>query len=74
VFLSCTQHRGRYRLRIEELAYELPGTLNDEWMQDITRQLTGKLEDEIRKYPEQYFWFHRRWRDIDRQESKDRQS
>ena len=74
VFLACTQHRGRYRLSIEELSYTLPETLNDEWMTELTQQLTSKLEAQIRRYPEQYFWFHRRWRDIDRREAKADQS
>ena len=28
----------------------------------ITQQYTDLLEKNIRKYPEQYFWFHRRWK------------
>ncbi len=70
VFLACTQHRGRYRIVIEEIDYELPDTLNEDWVHDITQNLTNKLEQEIRKYPEQYFWFHRRWRNLDRKEAK----
>jgi len=70
VFLACTQHRGRYKIKIEEIPYEAPETLNDEWVQNIIQQLTSKLEVEIRRYPEQYFWFHRRWRDLDRAEAK----
>ncbi|NQV49966.1 MAG: hypothetical protein HQ507_05695 [Candidatus Marinimicrobia bacterium] len=70
VFLACTQHRGRYRIHIEEIPYELPPHMNDTWIREITQLLTGKLEAEVRKYPEQYFWFHRRWRDLDRQEAK----
>ncbi len=69
VFLACTQHRGRYKIKFEDVAYTLPETLTEEWIHDITQQLTYKLEAEIRKYPEQYFWFHRRWRDLDRQEA-----
>jgi len=72
VFLACTQHRGRYKIKIEEIDYELPDDMTDEWVHDITQTLTTKLEKEIRKYPEQYFWFHRRWRDLDRQERKAR--
>jgi len=44
--------------------------MTEEWVHDLTQTLTSKLEQEIRKYPEQYFWFHRRWRDLDRQERK----
>lgn len=68
VFLACTQHRGRYRIKIEELPYEIPDSLSNEWLRTITQELTAKLEAEIRKYPEQYFWFHRRWRNLDRKE------
>ncbi|NQV42183.1 MAG: lysophospholipid acyltransferase family protein [Candidatus Marinimicrobia bacterium] len=68
--LVCTQHRGRYKIKIEEIKYDLPDTMTEEWVREITQTLTSKLEQEIRKYPEQYFWFHRRWRDLDRQEKK----
>lgn len=70
VFLACTQHRGRYKIRFEELDYQLPESLNDAWIKDITQALTTKLELDIRKNPEQYFWFHRRWRNLDRKEAK----
>ena len=29
---------------------------------DITQAFTSIIEKKIRKYPEQYFWFHRRWK------------
>jgi len=74
VFLSSTQHGGRYRIHIEEIGYNRPETLNDEWVRDITQTLSTKLEAEIRKYPEQYFWFHRRWRDLDKKEARSRQN
>lgn len=72
VFLACTQHRGRYRIIIEELPYEIPERMNDEWITELTQRLTTRLEKEIRAYPEQYFWFHRRWRDLDKAERKAR--
>ena len=31
-------------------------------IESITQAYTKILEDYIRKYPEQYFWFHRRWK------------
>jgi len=70
VFLACTQHRGRYQLKVEEVAYERPPRLSDEWIRQLTQELTFKLEAEIRSYPEQYFWFHRRWRDLDQKEAE----
>jgi len=71
VFLVCTQHRGKYQIAIEEIPYTLPTELNDDWVHEIIQLLTGKLEQYVRKYPEQYFWFHRRWRDLDRQEARE---
>ncbi|MBT4033916.1 MAG: hypothetical protein HOB84_08175 [Candidatus Marinimicrobia bacterium] len=70
VVLVCTQHRGRYKIKIEEINYDLPETMTEEWVTDLTQTLTFKLEQEIHKNPEQYFWFHRRWRDLDRQDKK----
>ena len=31
-------------------------------IEDITKQYTLTLEKIIRKYPDQYFWFHNRWK------------
>ncbi len=31
-------------------------------LEHITQSYTSLLENSIRKYPEQYFWFHRRWK------------
>jgi len=74
VFLACTQHRGRYKIRIEEIHYEIPTQLSEEWTHDLIQRLTERLESAIRANPEQYFWFHRRWRDLDQQEAKARNS
>ena len=30
---------------------------------DATQQINDRLEEAIRKYPDQYLWMHRRWRD-----------
>ena len=34
-------------------------------VKDITQWHAKKLEDGIRKYPEQYWWLHRRWKDYE---------
>lgn len=34
----------------------------EEAVEEITRRHVGVLEDVIRRYPEQYFWFHKRWK------------
>ncbi|MCF7808616.1 MAG: lysophospholipid acyltransferase family protein [Candidatus Marinimicrobia bacterium] len=70
VVLICRQNRGRYRIDIEEIQYALPESMSQDWIKEITQELTTKLETEVRKTPEQYFWFHRRWRDLDRADAK----
>ncbi len=35
--------------------------VNDENVKNLTETLSKKLEDYILKYPEQYFWLHKRW-------------
>ena len=34
----------------------------DKTITAITQDYTSKLENYIKKYPDQYFWFHRRWK------------
>jgi len=46
---------GGYTLKIEP---EIPRGSKEEMMTEYTR----RLERVIRKYPEQYFWLHRRWK------------
>jgi KDO2-lipid IV(A) lauroyltransferase len=36
--------------------------LTDEMVQKVTAEIQKHLEQAIRKYPEQYFWMHRRWK------------
>jgi KDO2-lipid IV(A) lauroyltransferase len=36
-------------------------TLND-GIQEITQKFTLYLQNEVERYPEQYFWMHRRWK------------
>ncbi|UCH85084.1 MAG: lysophospholipid acyltransferase family protein, partial [Candidatus Latescibacterota bacterium] len=33
-----------------------------EAVRELTQRFTMLLEDYVRKYPEQYFWTHRRWK------------
>lgn len=38
---------------------------------ELTKLWVGELEKEIRKYPEQYFWVHRRWKTRPPEESQE---
>ena len=31
-------------------------------LKEITQEYTSQLESYIKQYPDQYFWFHRRWK------------
>lgn len=50
---------GTYVLKFQDVP---TGTNGAEPVSGITQQFTSQLEGEIRSYPEQYFWFHRRWK------------
>ncbi len=51
--------RGRYALRAEVLSLEPGGTAEGE----LTERFARRLEQQIRKAPENWLWTHRRWRD-----------
>ena len=51
-----------YKLSFHELDLEgLPKNSNDAIV-EINQRFTKALEETVREYPEQYFWFHRRWK------------
>ncbi len=59
-YLSCQRTgRGRYRCRVETLAappYDDPDA-------GIVRRYAARLEADILNAPEDWLWFHKRWRD-----------
>jgi KDO2-lipid IV(A) lauroyltransferase len=63
---SCTARRMpgkdvRYEVRGERVEFERTGEL-DRDVSALTSELARRLEKEIRLAPEQYFWFHKRWK------------
>jgi len=51
----------QYKLSFHELDLEeLPENSNDRIV-EINQRFTKVLEETVREYPEQYFWFHRKW-------------
>ena len=60
VFVEMTRvERGRYRIRLEWLCEDPAATAEGE----ITERFARRLEQQIRATPDDWFWFHRRWRD-----------
>ncbi|MCS6971430.1 MAG: lysophospholipid acyltransferase family protein [Turneriella sp.] len=59
------QGKGRYRFYIRTL-YRFQAKSDfastREAAEKLTRLWVAELEKEVRKYPEQYFWVHRRWK------------
>lgn len=52
---------GQYRLMVEEIPVTHSGERERD-VDDIIKRFTALLERVVRKYPEQYFWQHRRWK------------
>ena len=52
---------GRYSMKFEEVVVQRTGDL-DRDIEAIVGEYTRVLERWVRRYPEQYFWHHRRWK------------
>ena len=58
---AVRQPSGKYRLVFEAIPVENTGD-RDRDVDAIVARYTATLERWVRRYPEQYFWHHRRWR------------
>ncbi|MBA3890940.1 MAG: lysophospholipid acyltransferase family protein [Gemmatimonadaceae bacterium] len=62
VFMAAVrQPSGRYRLIMEPISSESTGDREAD-IDRIVAEYTDALERWVRRYPEQYFWHHRRWK------------
>ena len=52
---------GRYRFHAQEVPLATGGE-REQNVDDTVRNYTRVIEEYVRRYPEQYFWQHRRWR------------
>jgi KDO2-lipid IV(A) lauroyltransferase len=55
---------------LEEIHFTGTGNLRNDIIQ-ITQHCTTLIEENVRKYPEQWFWFHNRWKTRPTKESKE---
>ena len=57
IFGICVRKNiGKYRVEF------IPINPKKKSIEDITQLYTTIIEQSIKKYPEQYFWFHNRWK------------
>jgi len=52
---------GRYFMNMEEIKIDAGNANIEEQIRIIDQKYHHLLETEIKRYPEQYFWFHRKW-------------
>jgi len=61
IFVTSPYVGDHLEIKFERITFELSGEQEKDTLA-ITQKITSTLENVIRKYPEQYFWMHRRWR------------
>ncbi len=59
--VAVRKPNGLYHISVEPVEIEQSGD-RDADVDGIVAKYTGILESWVRRYPEQYFWHHRRWR------------
>ncbi len=58
---ALLQPSGKYRFTAREIPVADSG-VRDADIDETVRRFTESLEQTVRRYPEQYFWHHRRWK------------
>jgi Kdo2-lipid IVA lauroyltransferase/acyltransferase len=62
VFAPWSQEKGKYLLIVEEpIPVESTGDEEAD-VRKVTIQLTARIENQIRRYPGQWLWIHKRWK------------
>ena len=52
----------QYHCEFKEITVPTDGSVSDENIRAVTAAFTAELEKAVRQYPEQYLWFHKRWK------------
>jgi KDO2-lipid IV(A) lauroyltransferase len=56
--------KSRYQIKFEEINYDDIKDDTEANVLELTQRMQTKLENVIREYPEQWFWFHRRFKHL----------
>ena len=64
VTMNVRTGKGKYKSIFENIDIRA-----DDTIESITQRYTTAMENIIRKYPEQYFWMHRRWKTVSTKDS-----
>lgn len=62
IALALNEQKGKHKVVMEKPIYPHPTGDRDEDIKNLTQVYTGKIEEYIRKYPDHWFWQHRRWK------------
>lgn len=64
------EKNGKYKIKIWEPIKADQNLSKKEYIQKITDLINKRLEEWIRKYPNEWFWLHRRWKSTDKLKNK----
>jgi KDO2-lipid IV(A) lauroyltransferase len=62
IFAPWDERRRRYMIRVVEPLTVEPSGVEENDIRLMTEKFTQIIEDEIRSYPDQWLWIHKRWR------------
>ncbi|MFN2355049.1 MAG: lysophospholipid acyltransferase family protein [Desulfopila sp.] len=61
---SIRQPDGSLRAAFEEMEVDYEAGVTEENIMAIMQRCTARLEADVRRYPGQWFWMHRRWKTV----------
>ncbi|MBN1465302.1 lysophospholipid acyltransferase family protein [candidate division KSB1 bacterium] len=63
IFATCIQRQdGCYEAFFEKIPTDDLSGVSDENVRIVTQRHATKLEEKVRRWPDQWFWMHRRWK------------
>ncbi|MBL7135609.1 MAG: lysophospholipid acyltransferase family protein [Candidatus Marinimicrobia bacterium] len=62
IAVTCLLEKDLYKIHLKEISTSIPKDIKESPVLYLTQLYTDYFEKKIREYPDQYFWFHRRWK------------